>query len=51
MQDKDLELKAMFVIQYVNDEDVKAPLVEGGIINELKDLTFYEHKVNGKSRG
>ncbi|KAI9244565.1 hypothetical protein BDA99DRAFT_448378, partial [Phascolomyces articulosus] len=36
---------------YVNDEDVKAPLVEGGIVDELKDLTFYEHKVNGKSRG
>ncbi|KAG2214976.1 hypothetical protein INT45_013589 [Circinella minor] len=36
---------------YVNDEDVKAPLVEGGVINDLKDLTFYEHKVNGKSRG
>ncbi|KAI8146635.1 hypothetical protein BJV82DRAFT_576176 [Fennellomyces sp. T-0311] len=36
---------------YVNDEAVKAPLVEAGLGNELKDLTFFEHKVNGKSRG
>ena len=35
----------------MNDENVKAPLVQAGVDSELKELTFFEHKVNGKSRG
>ncbi|KAI9322872.1 hypothetical protein BX666DRAFT_1849602, partial [Dichotomocladium elegans] len=38
-------------IYYVTDEDIKAPLKEGGVEADLKELTFYEQKVNGKSRG
>lgn len=38
-------------LQYVNDEDVKAPLVQKELDSELKELTFFEQKVNGKSRG
>ncbi|KAJ8658577.1 hypothetical protein O0I10_005617 [Lichtheimia ornata] len=36
---------------YVNDDEVKAPLVQKGLDPELKELTFFEQKVNGKSRG
>ncbi|KAI8394302.1 uncharacterized protein BYT42DRAFT_39884 [Radiomyces spectabilis] len=36
---------------YITDEDVKAPLNNAGIGAEMKELTFFEHKVNGKSRG
>ncbi|KAL1935202.1 hypothetical protein VTP01DRAFT_4342 [Rhizomucor pusillus] len=39
------------VAWYVTDEDIKAPLVAAGLASELNDLTFQEHKVNGKSRG
>ncbi|KAF7725705.1 hypothetical protein EC973_009422 [Apophysomyces ossiformis] len=41
----------VYINKYVTDEDIKAPLVDIGIAGELKDLTFFEHKVNGKSRG
>jgi len=36
---------------WVSDEDLKDPIMNMGIGAELKDITFYEHKVNGKSRG
>ncbi|KAG0170869.1 hypothetical protein DFQ30_001897 [Apophysomyces sp. BC1015] len=36
---------------YITDEDIKAPLFDTGIAADLKDLTFFEHKINGKSRG
>ncbi|CAO3689428.1 unnamed protein product [Umbelopsis ramanniana] len=36
---------------WVTDDDLKEPIMNVGIGAELKDITFYEHKVNGKSRG
>ncbi|ORY95340.1 hypothetical protein BCR43DRAFT_505862 [Syncephalastrum racemosum] len=36
---------------YVTDEDVKEPIKKAGLEKELKELSFSEHKVNGKSRG
>ncbi|CAO3674718.1 unnamed protein product [Umbelopsis vinacea] len=36
---------------WVSDEDLKDPIMNVGIGAELQDITFYEHKVNGKSRG
>ncbi|KAH8553623.1 hypothetical protein BGW37DRAFT_486447 [Umbelopsis sp. PMI_123] len=36
---------------WVSDDDLKEPIMNVGIGAELKDITFYEHKVNGKSRG
>jgi len=36
---------------WVSDEDLKDPIMNVGIGAELKEITFYEHKVNGKSRG
>ncbi|CAM0140659.1 unnamed protein product [Umbelopsis sp. WA50703] len=36
---------------WVTDEDLKEPIMNVGIGAELKEITFYEHKVNGKSRG
>ncbi|KAL0096896.1 hypothetical protein J3Q64DRAFT_1710081, partial [Phycomyces blakesleeanus] len=36
---------------YTTDENIKAPLLQAGLGGELKDLTFFEHKVNGKSKG
>jgi hypothetical protein len=38
-------------LQWVSDDDLKEPIMNVGIGAELKDITFYEHKVNGKSRG
>lgn len=38
-------------MQWVTDDDLKEPIMNVGIGAELKDITFYEHKVNGKSRG
>ncbi|KAG2172903.1 hypothetical protein INT43_000253 [Umbelopsis isabellina] len=36
---------------WVTDEDLKEPIMNVGIGAELREITFYEHKVNGKSRG
>ncbi|RUP51613.1 hypothetical protein BC936DRAFT_146976 [Jimgerdemannia flammicorona] len=36
---------------WTTDEDIKAIATEAGVGHELRDVTFYEHKVNGKSRG
>ncbi|KAI8993518.1 hypothetical protein BDB01DRAFT_776547 [Pilobolus umbonatus] len=36
---------------YTTDEEVRAPLVKADIIDQLREMTFYEHKVNGKSKG
>lgn len=44
-------LKANTYLQWVTDDDLKEPIMNVGIGAELKDITFYEHKVNGKSRG
>ncbi|KAJ2960206.1 hypothetical protein NQZ79_g4413 [Umbelopsis isabellina] len=39
------------ITQWVTDEDLKDPIMNVGIGAELREITFYEHKVNGKSRG
>lgn len=39
------------IAQWVTDEDLKEPIMNVGIGAELREITFYEHKVNGKSRG
>ncbi|KAI7867676.1 hypothetical protein BDF14DRAFT_1800659 [Spinellus fusiger] len=36
---------------YTTDRDIKTPLIQGGFSADLKELTFFEHKVNGKSKG
>ncbi|KAI8370111.1 hypothetical protein EDC96DRAFT_503098 [Choanephora cucurbitarum] len=36
---------------YTTDKDVKAPLEKANLITELKEMTFFEHKINGKSKG
>lgn len=36
---------------YTTDDDIRGWLRQGGCEEGLKDITFSEHKVNGKSKG
>lgn len=36
---------------WITDDDIRGWIREAGCEEELKDITFSEHKVNGKSKG
>jgi hypothetical protein len=39
------------ICQWTTDEDLVAVAAEANVHIDIRDVTFAEHKINGKSRG